>query len=213
MHSSLHRERKGFYSSDEPSNQACATDAAAFEILASCSIIAAVNAPEKFAAALDSPTRAIYLLTGTPLTLPDMLARARDRGKVCLVNIDFLEGLSRDRHAVEFLAAHHVDGVVSTRFETLKVAQALGLITVQRTFAIDSAAVTAVLRCLSQFLPDAMEVLPAMATPKVAQRLHNSYPSLKIIGGGLIENVKEIEGLLAAGIHSVSVSDERLWLI
>jgi glycerol uptake operon antiterminator len=213
MHSSLHRERKGFYSSDEPSKQAGMPDAAASEILASCSIIAAVNSPEKFTTALDSPTRAIYLLTGTPLTLPDMLVRARDRGKVCLVNIDFLEGLSRDRHAVEFLAAQHVDGVVSTRFETLKVAHTLGLITVQRTFAIDSAAVTAVLRCLAQFLPDAIEVLPAMATPKVALRLHGTYPSLKIIGGGLIENVKEIEDLLAAGIHSVSVSDERLWLI
>jgi glycerol uptake operon antiterminator len=106
-----------------------------------------------------------------------------------------------------------VDGVVSTRFETLKIAHTLGLITVQRTFAIDSAAVTAALRCLTQFLPDAMEVLPAMASPKVAQRLHNTYPSLKIMGGGLIENVKEIEGLLAAGIHSVSVSNEHLWVI
>ena len=213
MSSNLHRERKGFYSSDEPSKQPRTSDTAALEVLASCSIIAAVNSPEKFAAALDSPTRAIYLLTGTPLTLPDMLACARDRGKVCLVNIDFLEGLSRDRHAVEFLAAHHVDGVVSTRFETLKIAHALGLITVQRTFAIDSAAVTAALRCLAQFLPDAMEVLPAMASPKVAQRLHNTYPSLNIMGGGLIETVKEIEGLLAAGIHSVSVSDEHLWVI
>ena len=72
---------------------------------------------------------------------------------------------------------------------------------------------TAVLRCLAQFLPDAMEVLPAMAAPKVALRLGNAYPSLKIIGGGLIENVKEIEELLATGIHSVSVSDRRLWLI
>jgi glycerol uptake operon antiterminator len=213
MHSTLRRERKGFYNSDELVRQAGTPDVAPFEILASCSIIAAVNSSEKFTEALDSPTRAIYLLMGTPLTLPDMLARARDRSKVCLVNIDFLEGLSRDRHAVEFLAAHHVDGVVSTRFETLKAAHTLGLITVQRTFAIDSAAVTAVLRCLAQFLPDAIEVLPAMAAPKVALRLGNTYPSLKIIGGGLIENVKEIEDLLATGIHSVSVSDERLWLI
>jgi len=213
MTSKVERERKGFYNSDEQPVPASARGSAALEVLSTCAIIAAVNSAEKFAAALNSPTRAIYLLTGTPLTIPEMLARARDHGKVCLVNTDFLDGLSRDRYAIEFLAAHKVDGVVSTKFEILKVAHSLGLITVQRTFAIDSAAVTAALRCLAQFVPDAMEVLPAIATPKVARRLHNTYPSLRIIGGGLIENVSEIEGLLAVGVHAVSVSDERLWVI
>jgi len=213
MPSTVQRERKGFYQSDEVSAAPATPEGGALEVLAGCSIIAAVNSAEKFVSALASPTRAIYLLTGTPLTLPDMVARARDHGKICLVNTDFLDGLSRDRHAIEFLAAHRVHGIVSTRFEILKVAHSLGLITVQRTFAIDTAAVTAALRCLAQFVPDAMEVLPAIATPKVAQRLHNVYPTLRIIGGGLIENVKEIEDLLAAGVDAVSVSDERLWLI
>jgi glycerol uptake operon antiterminator len=213
MTTKIERERKGFYSSDEEPASAISPDTAALDILSGCSIIAAVNSAEKFAAALSSPTRAIYLLTGTPLTIPEMLARARDHGKVCLVNTDFLDGLSRDRYAIEFLAAHKANGIVSTRFEILKVAHSLGLITVQRTFAIDSAAVNAALRCLAQFVPDAMEVLPAIATPKVALKLHSAFPSLRIIGGGLIENVSEIEALLAAGVHAVSVSDERLWLI
>jgi glycerol uptake operon antiterminator len=212
------RQRIGFYNSDDPSKDGPSkkdvrSSTAVLEVLADCSIIAAVNSPETFSAALDSPTRAIYLLTGNPLNLPEMLARARDRSKVCLINIDFLDGLARDRYAVEFLAAHQADGIVSTRFETLKSAHALGLITVQRTFAIDSAAVSAVLKSLSQFVPDAIEVLPAMATPKVARRLHAVHPGLALIGGGLIENVKEIEALLASGVRSVSVSDPRLWII
>jgi glycerol uptake operon antiterminator len=207
------KQRRGFYNSDEPRAPTPGPDAAVLQVLAECSIIAAVNSPDTFDEALASPTRAIYLLTGTPLSLPKMLERARSLGKVCLVNIDFLEGLSRDRHAVEFIAAHKVDGIVSTRFETLKAAHAVGLYTVQRTFGIDSAAVSAALRSLSQFVPDAMEVLPAMAAPKVARRLLQAHPGLTLIGGGLIENVSEIEALLAAGIHSVSVSDPRLWLI
>jgi glycerol uptake operon antiterminator len=211
------RQRIGFYNSDDPPkdgpSKAVRSSAAVLEVLADCSIIAAVNTPDTFSAALDSPTRAIYLLTGNPLSLPEMLARARARGKVCLINIDFLDGLARDRYAVEFLAAHQADGIVSTRFETLKSAHALGLITVQRTFAIDSAAVTAVLKSLGQFVPDAIEVLPAMATPKVARRMHAVHPGLALIGGGLIENVKEIEALLASGVRSVSVSDPRLWII
>lgn len=181
--------------------------------LANCSIIAAVNKVEVFDSALESPANAIYLLSGNPLTIPGMLARARARSKACLINIDFLDGLSRDRYAVEFLAAHHVDGIVSTRIEALKAAHTLNLITVQRTFAIDTAAINATLKSLNQFLPDAMEVLPAMAAPKVAKRLHAAFPNLAIIGGGLIESVREIEELLKAGVRSVSVSDSRLWLI
>jgi glycerol uptake operon antiterminator len=182
-------------------------------LLADCPIIAAVNKVEFFDGALSSPARAIYLLAGNPLSLPAMLVKARQSGKVCLINIDFLDGLARDRHAVEFLAAHHVDGIVSTRIEALKAAQNLGLITVQRTFAIDSAAVNATLKSLHQFLPDAMEVLPAMAAPKALRHFHAEFPQLAIIGGGLIENVREIEQLLGAGVRSVSVSDSRLWLI
>ncbi|MEO6803541.1 MAG: glycerol-3-phosphate responsive antiterminator [Granulicella sp.] len=183
------------------------------ERLAECSIIAAVNKTERFEEALHSPSGAIYLLSGNPMNIPGMLARARELGKICLINIDFLDGLARDRYAVEFLASHHVDGIVSTRMDVLKAAQGLGLITVQRTFAIDSAAITTTLKSLSQFVPDIMEVLPAMAAPKVARRLHREYPNLAIIGGGLIETVREIEELLKAGVRSVSVSDPRLWLI
>lgn len=213
MSKSNEHRRRGFYSSDEEQTNVPVQDVAVKQVLADSSIIAAVNGPETFPAALASPTRAIYLLTGTPLSLPEMLAQARSHSKICLVNIDFLEGLSRDRHAVEFLATHKVDGIVSTRSDTLKAAHALGLFTVQRTFAIDSAAVSAALRSLGQFVPDAIEVLPAMAAPKVAKRLQEAHPKLMLIGGGLIETVSEIEGLLAAGVHSVSVSNPRLWLI
>ncbi|QHS53086.1 glycerol-3-phosphate responsive antiterminator [Edaphobacter sp. 12200R-103] len=176
-------------------------------------IIAAVNDPSAFEVALESPPRAVYLLTGNPLSLPAMLRRAAERGKQCLVNIDFLDGLARDKFAVEFLASHDVAGIVSTRFEILKAARSFGLITIQRTFSLDTAAVAATVRSLSQFLPDAVEVLPAMAAPKVSRRLLKDHPGLRIIGGGLIETVREIEDLLAAGIDAVSVSDQRLWLI
>ena len=68
-------------------------------------IIAAVNEPPAFEVALQSPPRAVYLLTGNPLSLPGMLHRAAEQGKQCLVNIDFLDGLARDKFAVEFLAS------------------------------------------------------------------------------------------------------------
>ena len=41
-------------------------------------IIAAVNEPPAFEVALQSPPRAVYLLTGNPLSLPGMLQRAAE---------------------------------------------------------------------------------------------------------------------------------------
>ncbi|SRR6266567_1337754 len=200
--------RLGFYCADEA--QANLPGSAGF---GGAHIIASVNSMEAFEKALLAPTSTLYILTGTPLTLPTLLKRARDRGKLCVVNMDFLDGLARDRHAVEFLAANGAAGIVSTRSDTLKAAQALGLKTIQRTFAIDTAAVTAAKKSLTQFLPDAVEVLPAMAAPRVGKCLQEVHPDLTIIGGGLIESVKEIEDLLAAGVHAVTTSNPRLWLI
>jgi glycerol uptake operon antiterminator len=204
------KRKIGFYNSDQTTDET--VEVSDLEKLARCSIIAAVNSPDTFNTALASPTRAIYLLTGSPLTLPPMVEQARERGKLCLVNVDFLDGLARDRHAVEFLAVHKVAGIVSTRFDVLKAAHGFGLLTVQRTFAIDSAAVASAIKSMGQFLPDAMEVLPAMVSAKVAKRLRAAHPDLRIIGGGLIENLREIEDLFAAGINSVTASDPRLWL-
>lgn len=205
------KTRRGYFVAEEFEPSAAETDLA--QGLEDCSIIAAVNSAEAFEAALVSPPRALYILTGNPLTLPAMLSRAREAGKMCLLNMDFLDGLARDRFAVEFLAAHGASGIVSTRFETLKAAHTLGLFTVQRTFALDSAAVNAAKKSLAQFRPNAVEVLPAIAAPKVVKRLLGEYPDLTIIGGGLVESVKEIEGLLSAGVHAVTVSDPRLWII
>lgn len=176
-------------------------------------VIASVNSLEAFETALLAPTRCLFILTGNPLTLPNLLQRANDHGKLCMVNIDFLDGLSRDRFAVEFLAANGVAGIVSTRSEALKSAQGLGLMTVLRTFAIDTAAVMAAKKSLAQFRPNAIEVLPAMVAPRVGKCLRETYPDLTTIGGGLIENLKEIEELLAAGIHAVTTSNSGLWLI
>jgi glycerol uptake operon antiterminator len=176
-------------------------------------VIASVTTQEALEIALLAPTRSLCILMGNPLTLPPLLKRAHDCGKLCAVNIDFLDGLSRDRFAVEFLAANGVVGIVSTRSETLKAAQALGLMTVLRTFAIDTAAVTAARKSLMQFRPDAVEVLPAMAAPRVSKCLREAHPGLTVIGGGLIETVREIEGLIDSGINAVTTSNTRLWLI
>jgi glycerol uptake operon antiterminator len=182
------------------------------DVLEKRHIIAAVRNGEGLAAAETSPTDTVYLLYGNTLNIAELLRRLRSRGKLPLVNLDLLAGFSRDSINAEYLASCGAAGVISTHCEVLRASRRHGLITVQRTFALDSAAVDAGLRTMSQFLPDAIEILPAVAAPRVAPRFRNVHPNLRIVAGGLISDLKEVESLLSSGINAVSVSDPRFWI-
>lgn len=181
------------------------------EVLENGHIIAAVRSAEAVAAIAKSPTEAVYLLFGDPLTIPSLLQSLRDLGKLPIVNLDLLAGFSRDSINAEYLASCGAAGIISTHVEVLRAARKRGLIAVQRTFALDSAAIDAGLRATNQFVPDAIEILPAVAAPRVASRFRAAHPGLRVVAGGLISGLKEIEDLLAAGIDAVSVSDSRYW--
>ena len=175
-------------------------------------IIAAVRNDEGLIAAEKSPTETVYLLYGNTLNIAQLLKRLRNSGKLPLVNLDLLAGFSRDSINAEYLASCGAAGVISTHGEVLRASRKHGLITVQRTFALDSAAIEAGLKTMSHFLPDAIEILPAVAAPRVAPRFRNVYQDLRIVAGGLISDLKEVETLLASGINAVSVSDPRFWI-
>ena len=183
------------------------------DVLENRHIIAAVRNNDGLAAAEKSPTETVYLLYGNTLNIADLLKRLRAYGKFPLVNLDLLTGLSRDSINAEYLASCGAAGVISTHCEILRASRRQGLITVQRTFALDSAAIDAGLRTMGQFLPDAIEILPAIAAPRVASRFRNVHPHLRIVAGGLISDLKEVESLLGSGINAVSVSDPRFWIV
>lgn len=183
------------------------------EILKESSIIAAVRSEETLKSALASPVRLIYLLFGNPMNLAEMIAAVRGCGKLPLVNADLLQGFSRDAFAVEYLAKAGAAGIISTHHETLRAARANGLITVLRTFTIDSAAVEAGRRFLVHFQPDAIELLPAIAAPLVMDRIRDSHPALQIMAGGLVSDLMQVEKLVQAGVDAVSLSDPELWIV
>ncbi len=175
-------------------------------------IIAAVRNMEALSAAAKSQTETVCLLFGNPLNIEELLKYLREQGRLPLVNLDLLTGFSRDSVNAEYLASCGAAGIISTHYEVLRAARKQGLIAVQRTFALDSSAVDAGLRMLNQFVPDAVEILPAIAAPKVVGRFRHVHPQLRIMAGGLISDLKEVEYLLGAGIDAVSVSDPRFWI-
>jgi glycerol uptake operon antiterminator len=183
------------------------------EILGQTRIIAAVRSSEALERALASPVRIVYLLFGNPMNIAAMVKAVRDCGKLPLVNADLLQGFSRDAFAVEYLANCGTGGIISTSHETLRAARAQELITVLRTFMIDSASVDSGRRFLVHFQPDAIELLPAIAAPLVINRIREGYPDLHVIAGGLVTNLKQVEALVEAKIDAVSLSDPQLWVI
>jgi glycerol uptake operon antiterminator len=183
------------------------------EVLSQTRIIAAVRNEETLACALASPIKIVYLLFGNPMTIANMVKAVQDCGKLPLVNADLLQGFSRDSFAVEYLAHCGTAGIISTNHETLRAARAQELVTVLRTFMIDSASVDSGRRFLAHFQPDAVELLPAIAAPLVIDRIREGHPDLHVIAGGLVTNLKQVEALVAAKIDAVSLSDPQLWIV
>ncbi len=176
-------------------------------------VIAAVRNEETLKIALCSPVQIVYLLFGNPVNLGRMIGAVRESGKLPLVNADLLQGLSRDASAVEYLALCGAAGIISTHHETLRAARANGMITVLRTFTIDSAAVEAGRRFLAHFQPDAIELLPAVAAPLVVDRIRAAHPALHVIAGGLVSDLHMVAQLVESGVDAVSLSDPELWVV
>lgn len=176
-------------------------------------VIPSVRTVENLPAACASPSKIVFLLFGTPLIIGDLVVRLRDAGKLPIANMDLLAGLARDKAAIEFLAKSGVGGVISTHQDVLRTARSHGLVTFQRTFALDSVAVANSMRTLEHFLPDAIELLPAIAAPLIIPMLHAARPQLPVIGCGLIRSLSQIDELVRQGITSISVSDPSLWVL
>jgi glycerol uptake operon antiterminator len=176
-------------------------------------IIPSVRIVENLPAACASPAKIVFLMCGTPLTIGDLVARLKGFGKLPVVNLDILSGFARDAAAIEFLAKAGASGVISTHQDTLRAARSHGLLAVQRTFAIDSVAVANSFRTLDHFLPDVIELLPAIAAPLIIPVLNAMRPRLPVIACGLVSSLMQVDELVRQGVASVSVSNVSLWIV
>lgn len=176
-------------------------------------IIPSLRTADNLSAACSSPSRIVFLLFGTPLIVGDLVAELRHAGKLPIANMDLLAGFARDAAAIEFLSKAGIAGIISTHQDTLRTARSHGLLAFQRTFALDSVAISNSVRTLEHFLPDVIELLPAIAAPLIVPMLRAVRPKLPIIGCGLIRSLSQIDELVRQGITSISVSEPSLWIL
>jgi glycerol uptake operon antiterminator len=181
------------------------------EILRVHPVIPGLRSLADMPAALDAPSRVVYLLAAGLSTIDEYLQALRQRDKEVVVNLDLFAGLSRNAEAVEYLAASGCAGIISTHSDVLAVTRGLGLFAIQRTFMIDSDSVTSTMRSLRNFVPDALELLPAPVAPRLLPHLRERYGSVAAVGGGLIADLREADSLIRQGLDAVSTGNPDLW--
>jgi glycerol uptake operon antiterminator len=181
-------------------------------LLAETPIIPAIRDPEHLDLALACHGKVVYFLCGDPENIVDLLQRTLAGGKLPIVNMDLLSGFSRDASALSFLQKRGLKGIISTHHESFRHAHALGMYVIQRTFLLDRGAMESVANQLRTTAADALEVLPAIAAPRLVDAVRTIRPEMPLVGGGLIQSMREIEDLLSQGLSSVSVSNTKLWI-
>ena len=172
-------------------------------------VIAAIR-DNKWHAALSSPSEVLFYLEPHLSTIRERVAEAHQAEKLIFVHLDMAEGIGKDKEGVQYLAQCGVDGIISTRSQIIRFAKDLGLLTVQRFFALDSQGLDSIQEMLKSSHPHYMEIMPGIV-PKVIECFATGQ--IPVIAGGLIETKAEITGALRGGAVAVSTGSEALWYL
>ena len=160
--------------------------------------------------AVESPAKVILCCSANIMNVEDKISEIHSRGKVAFVHIDLLDGIGKDKSGVEFLAKCGVDGIVSTRGNLVKYAKELGLITVQRFFALDAKGISGINDLSASTRPDYIEIMPGVIGKIIR---HFADGPIPVLVGGLIDTKEEIAEALNNGAFAISTSKKDLWYL
>lgn len=152
----------------------------------------------------------VFVLFGDIRSIGKIVERIHQAGKIAMVHIDLVTGLSAKEVSVDYIYEDiHADGIISTKASMISRAKKLGMYTVLRFFLIDSMAVRSIENLGQHDLPDVMEVLPGVM-PKILRKICR-ISRVPVIAGGLISDKEDVMGALGAGAAAVSTSDQHVW--
>lgn len=172
-------------------------------------IVAAVRSDADLAQCLACDVRVVFVLYGDVCSIASIVDQIKTAGKLAVVHIDLITGLSSKEIAVDFLSkATRADGVISTRPNLIQRAKELGLFTLLRVFIIDSSALASALSA-RHLCPDGIDILPGLM-PGIIRTVREKT-GLCVLTGGLITRKQEILQALDAGAIAISTTDPAVW--
>lgn len=182
------------------------------EILEDTPIIAAVKNMEGLEKCLDSDIQVVFILFGDICNIAAIVKKIKEAGKVAMVHLDLIAGLSSREVALDFIKTYtEADGVITTKNTLIKYAKQLGLYTVLRFFVMDSMALTNIEKQMTGTKPDVIEILPGVM-PKVIKKV-NSISKVPVIAGGLIADREDVMSALNSGAIAISATDYDIWFL
>ncbi|MBU7595359.1 glycerol-3-phosphate responsive antiterminator [Metabacillus halosaccharovorans] len=135
---------------------------------------------------------------------------AEQHHKKIIYHVDLIHGLKSDDFAAEYLCQEYRPyGLISTKSNVILKAKQKGVIAIQRMFLIDSHALERSYRLVEKTKPDYIEVLPG-AMPWMIKEVKERTQT-KILAGGLIRTIEEVEKALEAGADAITTSKKELW--
>jgi len=182
------------------------------EALEDSPIIAAIKDDDGLANCLTCDCRVIFILYGDIITISDIVKKVKASGKIALVHVDLISGLSSKEIAVDFIHKYtQADGIITTKPSLIKRGNELGFYTILRLFLLDSMAYENIDRQVKAAHPDLIEVLPA-PMPKIVAKVCKLSP-IPVIAGGLVSDKDDIMSLLQAGVMSISTTNAKVWFM
>lgn len=153
-------------------------------------VIAAIKDDNGLKECLKSDIQVVFILYGDICNIADIVDTVKQAGKMALVHLDLINGLSAKDVAVDFIKKYtKADGIISTKPALIKHAGEIGLTSVLRLFVIDSMAYENIQKHVKGARPDVIEVLPALM-PKVVKRVCRISARFRYWQGGLCRTRK-----------------------
>lgn len=182
-----------------------------YDIIESNPVIAAIKDMDGLEQCCKSENiKVVFILFGDVCSIGDIVKRIKDAGRLAVVHMDLVTGLSSKEVAVDYIKSHTMaDGIITTKPALIRRGRELSLCTILRYFLIDSMALENIKQQQYMVKPDFIEVLPGLM-PKVIKKICKESRT-PIIAGGLITDKESVMGALSAGVIAVSTTNQAVW--
>lgn len=126
------------------------------EALENSPVIAAVKDDDGLKKCLETDSSIVFILYGDICNIPQIVETVKSAGKIAMVHVDLIHGLSPKEIAIDFIHQYtKADGIISTKALLIKRASELDLYTIHRFFVIDSMAYESIFKTMRTGKPDA----------------------------------------------------------
>lgn len=180
------------------------------EMTEACPVIPAAKNEEWLQACKDSECGIVYIIYGDICSISDIVQTIKDMGKLAIVHIDLIVGLSAKEISVDFIQKYtKADGIISMKPNMIKRAKELGMFAIQRFYVMDALSYANVVKHVKTCNPDLVELLPAGLTKVIGYILEEV--DIPIVASGIVMDKEDVMGALKAGAFAVSTTNRKVW--